>query len=190
MKRLNVCINNFISKCLTGEAKNTIKLILVCDSQYFKINFKSIIFFQYGVTKANRAYCSSTSRKTSFYRFGKCINRNLKELTQVTVDLNRQLHGILQYSDPKMRIPMICCAYTTFKPASLETLKGCSEDEVTGFEHLIDSYAADGLSLVCSGYTAEESDVCNSVLKKIPKWNKPFIRKAFFYTIVDILNSL
>lgn len=89
-----------------------------------------------------------------------------------------------------MKIPMICCSYSVFKQGALDALKGCSEDEVNGFEQLVDSYAADGLALMCNGYTNEESDVCKPVLKKIPVWNKPFIKKAFFFTIVDILNSL
>lgn len=103
----------------------------------------------------------------------------MKKLAETSVNLNRQLHGILQYPDSKMRIPMLCCSYSVFKQDVLDAVKDCSEEEVNGFEQLVDSYAADGLALMCSGYTAEESDTCGPVLRKIPKWNKPFIKKTF-----------
>ncbi len=103
--------------------------------------------------------------------------------------MNRRLHGVLQHPDRKLRIPMVCCSYNLFKPAALSTLKGCSEAEVAGFEQLVDSYAADGLALLCSGYT-EESDTCESVLKVIPNFTGLLKRKAFFLTAVDVLTSL
>lgn len=145
---------------------------------------------QYGVTKSNRAYCSSTDRKSAHIRVGRCANRNKARMLAAVRGLNRQWHGIPLFPEARQRIPMICCSYSAFKQVALSALSDCTTAEQATFEALMDSYAADGLSLMCGGYSVEESDVCGPILERIPKWEGPFRRKVFFLAAVDVLNSL
>ncbi|KAH9394153.1 hypothetical protein TYRP_021287 [Tyrophagus putrescentiae] len=172
VKDLSGCTNKYVDSCLKGETKNSVKIIM------------------YGVLKSARQFCSTAARKSSFFTFGACVNRHRAEQLKAVRAINRQWHGIKLFPDAKMRLPMICCTYSVFKRGMLEPLeKRCTEKEVTNFERLIDSYASEGLNLLCSDYT-EDSDRCAPLLKKIPKWTKAIKTKVIFLTIVDVLDSL
>lgn len=62
----------------------------------------------------------------------------------------------------------------------------CGGPVVQEIENLVDGYARDGLNLLCGEYV-EESDKCERIADKIPKWTKPLTSKSFMIPLVEIL---
>lgn len=89
-KELQKCIKDYSSKCLTNLASQTISVLV------------------YGITKGNRVFCSNKKRREDFIDIGKCINPDWKFVSDNINNLTRYYHGIGEYKDPKLRIPMLC----------------------------------------------------------------------------------
>ncbi|KAH9408402.1 hypothetical protein TYRP_012075 [Tyrophagus putrescentiae] len=166
------CTKDFSQNCLRGDTKNSISVLM------------------YGIAKTNKGYCTNVKRKNVFTSFGKCANTNKKGLEKIFEQMNRDFHGIKSFEDPKLRIPLACCNYFKFKQNVVNLLTGrCSDSNVREAETLIDGYAHDILQLLCGDYT-EESDRCNKIIGKTPKYSKPLNYKVFLLPLVDILESI
>lgn len=89
-KELQKCIRDYSSNCLTNLASQTISVLV------------------YGITKGNRIFCSNKKRRDDYVEIGRCVNPDWKYASDIMNDLTRYYHGIDQYKDQKLRIPMIC----------------------------------------------------------------------------------
>src|SRR5699024_11470548 len=67
-------------------------------------------------------------------------------------------------------LPILCCNYFKLKDLLVDIFvrNGCSEKATAEFEKLIESYASDGLNLIC-GEFVDDSDRCSSIVVQTPK---------------------
>ncbi|KAI2804360.1 hypothetical protein BLOT_003342 [Blomia tropicalis] len=171
VKAMEQCIKDYAARCLEGETRNSILVVV------------------YGIAKTNKSYCSSQKRKNAHISFGKCANKNKKSLDKFMNQMIVDYHGVRLYKDPKLRIPLACCNFYKFKDRLVTLLNKDCPNEAVEMERKIDGYTQDGLNLLCGDYT-EESDLCSKIINKTPKWTKSVTSKAFVMPMVDIFNSL
>lgn len=89
-KVLEKCVKDYSSKCLTDQAGQAVSVLI------------------YGITKGNKNFCNNKKRKELLAEMGRCVNQDLKRFTSYMSDLTRTFHGIKEYKDPKLRIPLMC----------------------------------------------------------------------------------
>ena len=71
----------------------------------------------------------------------------------------------------------------------LSKSKKCKKSNALEFENLVDGYARDELNLICGDYT-EESDKCEKIIDKTPKWTKPLPSTSFVNALVATFQSI
>src|SRR5690625_4643237 len=85
IKTLERCTKDYSRDCLQGDTKNSIAVVM------------------YGISKANKGYCTNTARKNQFVSFGECANKYHKKFFKIMEQINRDFHGAKLYKDPKLR---------------------------------------------------------------------------------------
>lgn len=127
IRTLEKCVKDYMSRCLDGETRNSMSVVI------------------YGISKTNKGYCSSTKKKNAFISFGACANASKKRLEKRMATLTRDFHSAKLAKDPKLRLPYACCSYYRFKLAIVSTMDEKCPKEALEVESLLDGYSRDGL---------------------------------------------
>ncbi|KAH9395336.1 hypothetical protein TYRP_020901, partial [Tyrophagus putrescentiae] len=168
IKPLEKCIKDYSTRCLDGEARSSLNVVL------------------YGIIKTNKSYCNNNKKKNAFITFGKCANANKPKLDQLMNILNKDTHGARLAKDPRMRLPFACWY---FKSSVIQTLDQDCPGEALELERVIDGYSRAGSGPSLWRFHVN-SDKCDQIIKKTPMWTKPLESKVFIVALVEILNSL
>lgn len=171
LKALDKCVKEYTQNCMSKTAKQSISVLL------------------YSISKTNKGYCSGKKRKEALLDLSKCCSANKSKLDEFMDIMTREFHGIRNYRESKLRIPLACCSYFKFKRNVIDLVQQKCSNQATEMEGLIDGYAHDILNLVCGDYS-EDSDKCKTIESKTPKWKKPLESKNFVLPLADIFDSI
>ncbi|KAH7638341.1 hypothetical protein HUG17_9447 [Dermatophagoides farinae] len=125
----------------------------------------------YSISKMAKRYCGSVRAKKDLLEFLKCAGNDLRKYAQPLFDLSGDLHSIPTIKPANLRIPLSCCNH-------IETI-----------ENILQSATGDVIKLGCTEYT-DDSDKCDTIIGRLPKWNKPLEWKSFIIPSVKIVDSL
>lgn len=170
LKNHETCIKDYANDCLDSTARQTITVIV------------------YSVGRTNKAMCSNVKRKNQYLKMSACLEPELKKLYAKTQELNADVHAIQGYKPANQRLPMTCCAFYRFKERLLAAVREKCEEFVPDIANIADGYTQDTLNLVCGEYT-EDSDRCDAIYDKIPKYTKKLEWATFIFPLGNILNN-
>ncbi|KAH7638340.1 hypothetical protein DERF_004031 [Dermatophagoides farinae] len=172
IRRYERCTRKFAENCLQKESKQTLSILM------------------YGISRVNKRYCTKEARKKALIDLIQCSGPiNFRYYGDLLRNASADLHAIREYPDAKLRIPMACCLYSQYTTQTLEHVEKTCPKYRQEVDSIIRGYSGDSFNFLCGDY-ADESDKCDPIIEKTPKWDGAVKWKSMIIPMVQVIDSL